>query len=108
MFDTRAMATGQARNLAVDSFELDERADAATRRADLRLVGDRVTPMALAREQTLPVIGPLMSLLPVRRTYVRSEISSTPAFCSTSRNVVPPSSRSSVSNCSRHCYVLPY
>ena len=64
MFDTRAMATSQARNLAVDSFELDERADAATRRADLRLVGDRVTPMALAREQTLPVLGPLVSLVP--------------------------------------------
>lgn len=64
MFDTRAMATGQARNLAVDSFELDERADAATRRADLRLVGDRVTPMALAREQTLPVLGPLAPLFP--------------------------------------------
>ena len=64
MFDTRAMATGRARNLAVDSFEFDERADAATRRADLRLVGDRVTPMALAREQTLPVLGPLASLFP--------------------------------------------
>ena len=45
MFDTRAMATGHARNLAV---ELDERADSATRRAELRLVGERVTPMALA------------------------------------------------------------
>ncbi|MEM9202849.1 MAG: hypothetical protein AAGC53_14380 [Actinomycetota bacterium] len=58
------MATGQARNLAVEHFELDERADASTRRADLRLVGDRVTPMALAREQTMPVLGPLVSLFP--------------------------------------------
>ena len=61
MFDTRAMATGHARNLAV---ELDERADSATRRAGLRLVGERVTPMALAREQTLPVLGPLAPLFP--------------------------------------------
>ena len=61
MFDTRAMATGHARNLAV---ELDERADSATRRAELRLVGERVTPMALAREQTLPVLGPLAPLFP--------------------------------------------
>ena len=61
MFDTRAMATGHARNLAV---ELDERADLATCRAELRLVGDRVTPMALAREQTLPVLGPLVPLFP--------------------------------------------
>ena len=61
MFDTRAMATGHARNLAV---ELDERADSAIRRAGLRLVGERVTPMALAREQTLPVLGPLAPLFP--------------------------------------------
>lgn len=63
------MATGQARNLAVEHFEHvdsegNERADAATRRAELRLVGDRVTPMALAREQTLPVLGPLVPLFP--------------------------------------------
>ncbi|MEO0494727.1 MAG: hypothetical protein AAF081_15070 [Actinomycetota bacterium] len=58
------MATGQARNLAVEHFELDQRADSATRRAELRLVGDRVTPMALAREQTLPVLGPLAPLFP--------------------------------------------
>lgn len=64
MFDTRAVATGQARNLAVEHFELDQRADSATRRAELRLVGDRVTPMALAREQTLPVLGPLAPLFP--------------------------------------------
>ena len=64
MFDTRAMATGRAQNLAVDSFEFDERADAATRRAGLRLVGDRVAPMALARERTLPVLGPLAPLFP--------------------------------------------
>ena len=61
MFDTRAMVTGHARNLAV---ELGERADSATRRAGLRLVGERVTPMALAREQTLPVLGPLAPLFP--------------------------------------------
>ncbi|MEM8705295.1 MAG: hypothetical protein AAGE98_02480 [Actinomycetota bacterium] len=58
------MATGQAHNLAVEHFELDGRADVATRRAELRLVGDRVTPMALAREQTLPVLGPLAPLFP--------------------------------------------
>ena len=32
--------------------------------AELRLVGERVTPMALAREQTLPVLGPLAPLFP--------------------------------------------
>lgn len=55
------MATGQARNLAVDTLD---GAHQAARRAKLELVADRVTPLALAREQTLPVPDALTSLFP--------------------------------------------
>lgn len=61
MFDTREMATGHARNLAVETLD---GAHQAARRAQLQLVADRVTPLALAREQTLPVHEALTSLFP--------------------------------------------
>ncbi len=55
------MAAQRARNLAVETLDdgfLDER------RARLQVVVDRVAPMALAQEQTLPVNPLLASLLP--------------------------------------------
>jgi len=61
MFDTREMAAGHARNLAVETLD---GAHQAARRARLELVADRVAPLALAREHTLPVHHALTSLFP--------------------------------------------
>jgi hypothetical protein len=55
------MVHRHARNLAVDTLDGPHQ---AVRRAQLELVADRVTPLALAREQTLPVHGALTSLFP--------------------------------------------
>jgi hypothetical protein len=55
------MATRHVRNLAVDTLDGPHQ---AARRAQLELVTDRVTPLTLAREQTLPVHDSLTSLFP--------------------------------------------
>lgn len=70
VFDTREMGAGHARNLAVETLD---GAHQAARRARLELVAERVAPLALAREQTLPVHDALTSLFPdgaVRRGSV--------------------------------------
>ena len=61
MFDTGPMAAAE-HAVVVDDPTLDpSKADA---RASLRLVADRVAPLALARERTLPVHAALASLFP--------------------------------------------
>lgn len=55
------MGVGRARNLAVETLDDAHR---SARRARLELVADRVTPLGLAREQTLPVHDALAPLFP--------------------------------------------
>ncbi len=56
MFDTRAMAAAEP--VAVGARDDEDR------RARLQLVADRVAPLALARERTLPLLDPVAGLFP--------------------------------------------
>lgn len=61
MFDTGRMAAAEHALLVDDPVNNPEKED---KHASLRLVADRVAPLALARERTLPVHAALTSLFP--------------------------------------------
>lgn len=63
MFDTGVMAVAESAVGSADPF-VDRPVEADDRRARLKLVGDRVRPLALARERIMPVLPVLADLFP--------------------------------------------
>ncbi len=63
MFDTGSMAAAESAVGSADPFT-DRPIEPDARRARLRLVGDQVRPLALARERTMPVLPVLADLFP--------------------------------------------